>query len=381
MTLQAVGPIRALDSNADPVSGNLTYFFEAGTTTPVTTYADVAGVTANAHPIVADSDGVASPIYIAAGNYKIDVTTPEGVSLPGFPIDDVAIEAFAIRAQSGFPASFIANEITVDTSGSGFDRVYQRNAANDAWVLLGARDTSTDTFYAAGTEISRQTLTTSDSVTPPAYARTYDRLGAGGGAAGAGCVDDHSGGSRGDAGLGGNAGSEGIKRGVSLSGVSSITITIGAGGAGVDDLAGNDGGDTTIADGVNTDTVFAGGKAQAVPDTSTTPRTYQATTENDACTFVDEETKGAVSEPSFTNANGSTGYSIGGRGGSSSQGQGGRGGAAEGITNNGRADGENATGLASGGGGAVRASVTGANSGTATGGDGTGGWATVIFYA
>ena len=381
MALQLLGPLRALDSNADPVPGNLAYFFEAGTTTAVTTYTDVTGSTPNAHPVVADADGVTSAVYIAAGSYKIDVRTSEGVSLPGFPIDDVQIDAFSIQAQSGFPSAFVANEIVVNTSGSGFDRVYQRNAANDAWVLLGARDTSTDVFYAAGTEISRQTLTSSGSVTPPAYAQTYDRLGAGGGAAGAGCVDDHSSGSRGDAGLGGNAGSEGVKRGVSLSGVSSITVTIGAGGTGIADLAGNDGGDTTIADGTNTDTVFAGGKAQAAPVTSTVPRTYQAATENDACTFVDEETKGAVSEPAFTNANGSSGHATGGRGGSSSRGQGGRGGVAENITNNGRADGEDATGLASGGGGAVRSSVTGANSGTATGGDGTGGWATVIFYA
>ena len=58
---------RGLDANADSVSGALLYVFGAGTTTAVTTYTNKDGVTANAHPVVADSFGAWGGIYAPAG--------------------------------------------------------------------------------------------------------------------------------------------------------------------------------------------------------------------------------------------------------------------------------------------------------------------------
>lgn len=61
--------MRALDDDGNPLSGALLYFYATGTTTPVSTYASSALTTTNANPVVADSDGWFTPIYL-----KDDVT-------------------------------------------------------------------------------------------------------------------------------------------------------------------------------------------------------------------------------------------------------------------------------------------------------------------
>ena len=45
------------DSNGDPVSGGLLYVYDAGTSTPATTYSDVNLTIANANPVVLNSAG------------------------------------------------------------------------------------------------------------------------------------------------------------------------------------------------------------------------------------------------------------------------------------------------------------------------------------
>jgi hypothetical protein len=79
----------ATDSSGDPVPGAYLYIYRRGTTTPVTTYSDSALTTANAHPVVADASGAFGPAYLAAGSFKVKMTTALGVDLPGTPIDNV----------------------------------------------------------------------------------------------------------------------------------------------------------------------------------------------------------------------------------------------------------------------------------------------------
>jgi hypothetical protein len=81
--------LRATDMNGAPVSGALCFVYEAGTTTPVTTYSDNALTTAQPHPVVANSSGVFAPIYVPGGEYKANITTAAGASLPGFPVDNL----------------------------------------------------------------------------------------------------------------------------------------------------------------------------------------------------------------------------------------------------------------------------------------------------
>jgi len=46
-----------VDSDGDPISGGKLYSYVAGTTTPLATYTSVSGGTANANPIILDTDG------------------------------------------------------------------------------------------------------------------------------------------------------------------------------------------------------------------------------------------------------------------------------------------------------------------------------------
>jgi len=82
-------PLRAVDANGDPVSGALMYVYLTGTLTLATVYSDLAETIAHASPIVADSSGFFPPIYHSGAQLKVNVTDPDGVDLPGYPIDPV----------------------------------------------------------------------------------------------------------------------------------------------------------------------------------------------------------------------------------------------------------------------------------------------------
>lgn len=57
------------DDNGDPLIGGKLYVFAAGTSTPVTTYTDVALTVANTNPIILDAGGRAT-IFLDTGSYK-----------------------------------------------------------------------------------------------------------------------------------------------------------------------------------------------------------------------------------------------------------------------------------------------------------------------
>lgn len=71
----------ALDGNGDPLSGAKLYVDLAGTTTNVTTYSDAALTTANADPVVADSEGRFPAIFAPGGLYKVTITTSADASV------------------------------------------------------------------------------------------------------------------------------------------------------------------------------------------------------------------------------------------------------------------------------------------------------------
>lgn len=81
MTRLNVAFLRALDTNADPVSGGKLYTYAAGTTTPVTTYSDSDLTTAQAHPVPANSVGEFPEVYVPDGDYKVVVKDAEDLTL------------------------------------------------------------------------------------------------------------------------------------------------------------------------------------------------------------------------------------------------------------------------------------------------------------
>ena len=69
------------DNNGVPLNGGLLYVYDAGTTTPASTYTDSTAVTNNTQPIVLDSAGrTPAQIWLTAGSsYKFVLQTSTGV--------------------------------------------------------------------------------------------------------------------------------------------------------------------------------------------------------------------------------------------------------------------------------------------------------------
>src|ERR1043166_3226960 len=75
-------------TNADRrAAGALAYFFEAGTTTPRTTYQDADLTTPHAHPVVADASGRCPAVFVDFGSYRERVKTAGGTQL--WDTDDI----------------------------------------------------------------------------------------------------------------------------------------------------------------------------------------------------------------------------------------------------------------------------------------------------
>lgn len=87
--------MRPTDWNDASVPGALAYFYDAGTTNPLSTWQDAAGSVPHPSPVVADGYGVFPDVYVTA-DADVDVQNEDGESLPGYP-------RRAVRASS--PAS------------------------------------------------------------------------------------------------------------------------------------------------------------------------------------------------------------------------------------------------------------------------------------
>jgi hypothetical protein len=72
-----------LDNSGNVLSGGLLYTYAAGTTTPLTTYTSLTGLTANSNPIILDSAGrVPLQIWLTDGSaYKFVLQTSAAVQI------------------------------------------------------------------------------------------------------------------------------------------------------------------------------------------------------------------------------------------------------------------------------------------------------------
>jgi hypothetical protein len=77
------------DANGQPLVGGKVYTYLAGTTTPVVTYVDAAGITTNTNPIILDSRGMANIWLLSTVNYKYAVFDADDV--PIFTTDNIGV--------------------------------------------------------------------------------------------------------------------------------------------------------------------------------------------------------------------------------------------------------------------------------------------------
>ena len=73
-SLSPTPKLQFFDLNGAPLSGGLLYTYAAGTTTPLATYTDSTGVSANTNPITLDSRGEAN-VWLGTESYKLALYT------------------------------------------------------------------------------------------------------------------------------------------------------------------------------------------------------------------------------------------------------------------------------------------------------------------
>ena len=89
VTLSIFGGVGAqfFDNNGDPLSGGLVYSYQAGTTTPLSTYTTSSGLTPHTNPIVLDSAGrvpSGGEIWLELRLYKFILATSGDVAIATF---------------------------------------------------------------------------------------------------------------------------------------------------------------------------------------------------------------------------------------------------------------------------------------------------------
>ena len=100
-------------SSGDFLVGGKLYTYEAGTTTPLTTYTDSSGATANTNPIILDSRGEAN-VWLGSSPYKFKLTTSTDTEI--WTVDNItSIDSF-IASLSGANGSSL---VGYTPSGTG----------------------------------------------------------------------------------------------------------------------------------------------------------------------------------------------------------------------------------------------------------------------
>jgi|DEB0MinimDraft_6_1074348.scaffolds.fasta_scaffold00156_27 hypothetical protein len=133
-------PEHILDSDGDPVSGALVYFYEAGTTTPKDTYSDDGLTTANANPVVADSAGMLADVFID-GDYKVVAKTAAGVTL--WTRDDIS--SVPLSGVASTRAPYASDEAA---GAAGYATKAQMNVKSGETIILQCDPTSGDDLQA-----------------------------------------------------------------------------------------------------------------------------------------------------------------------------------------------------------------------------------------
>ena len=94
----------AISASGTPVPSARAYFYENGTTTQVTVYGDTGLATPLSQPVIADSDGVFTAVYVAGATpLRVLMTDSSGNALPGYPLDDIVPLASDVSGAAAIP--------------------------------------------------------------------------------------------------------------------------------------------------------------------------------------------------------------------------------------------------------------------------------------
>jgi len=106
--------LQFLDTAGAPLAGGKLYTYEAGTTTPLVTYADSAATSNNPNPIILDSRGEAE-IWLELQSYKFKLTTPDDVEI--WTVDNINTGPYTTDAATA-PAVTAVGLVYAASNGS-----------------------------------------------------------------------------------------------------------------------------------------------------------------------------------------------------------------------------------------------------------------------
>jgi hypothetical protein len=102
--------LQFFDANGAPLSGGKLYTYAAGTTTPLASYTNYGGGTANANPVILDSRGEAS-VWLGTGMYKMVLKT------------SVDTEVWTVDNLNGADAATVAATLATLAASGGADLI------------------------------------------------------------------------------------------------------------------------------------------------------------------------------------------------------------------------------------------------------------------
>lgn len=88
--------VQFFDADGAPLANGSVTFYAAGTLTPLPVYTDAAGTVPADNPLDLDDEGRAT-FFMGPAVYKLDVKDSLGVSLDGYPVDNIAGSVFPGR--------------------------------------------------------------------------------------------------------------------------------------------------------------------------------------------------------------------------------------------------------------------------------------------
>ena len=171
------------DNNGIPLNGGLLYTYQAGSTTPLTTYTDIGGTIANTNPIVLDTSGrSATEVWLTYGfNYKFVLKTSAGVTIGTY---DNIYGIIGVQAAAGttIPAGMIS--LWYGSIGSVPSGWYLCDGTNGTPDLRDKFIVAAGSTYAVGATggTATNTLTTNElpahthtaTVTDPGHVHSFD---------------------------------------------------------------------------------------------------------------------------------------------------------------------------------------------------------------
>jgi len=131
--LVTFSPVQILDANGDPVPGAKAFFYQSGTTTPITVYSDNEEEVPHPTPVVANAAGVFPEVFRTGVTIKAVITTADDVVL--YTLDPVTTASIGGSAASQISFAATTN-IPENTVQKAIERV-QVNMEGPLRVVSG----------------------------------------------------------------------------------------------------------------------------------------------------------------------------------------------------------------------------------------------------